>query len=487
MSGHVHAFRMPVYEPGGVGSEMRYDVDGGTATARQPHYILTHSDSISISHISLTADFPPIILVLADLAFHTSPYHFSFDIHTTSFHRGAASARAAFAIMARPKQGPRKAWNKWTHQQRLTLHLIHTRFSFTPAQRAKIFNSIFADDLRRCGYTDGLGVSALTSQYGEITKQTPSAVSAWRGIVSGPADDDEAGRREEVVREIEEAGQRVLGFPVKGRKGLGRGLAAHTTTRAAKNTTAAQDSYNNPSIRFVNTKPGDLATRKGYETPASSAPGNFNIRRHTVGFTDGPEDDNNITQTPTARSNANMATRPSVMKRNHEGLSRCNPSTPTTSDAAELADSGNDSVSEPLRKQRRITAADFKRPVSTSARLSHDPKDEDDSNQNVELASKGMTASRESPEVVVPTPPKRRGRPRKNAPSDGLPTPPCTPRTPTKRTGPGVRKPDAIHPYTYPSGNVIYLTKSELEETQRDLVPVAEEVAHPPLAGLLFR
>lgn len=141
-----------------------------------------------------------------------------------------------------------------------------------------------------------------------------------------------------------------------------------------------------------------------------------------------------------------------------------------------------------MRKQRRITAADFRRTASPLQQLARALDEDDESDDEIPLPSKRLKTTRNSPEVVVQTPSKRRCRPPKGASAAAAAlTPPRTPRPSVKRRGPGMRKPDAIHPYTYPSGNVIHLTKAELEEAQRDLVPVAEEVAHPPLAGLLFR
>ena len=312
-------------------------------------------------------------------------------------------------------------------------------------------------------------------------------MAAWRPILAGPDSDEEAARWEKIVHEIEEVGRLVLDFHPKDHKAFEGGSSARTESESAKSARAVHESHDTPR-GVVNSQPRDLAARYGYQTPASRTSQTLSIRPHSIGFATDPKDDDKNTkaQRSTAQGAANVAPRSSATKRDHQGLPKCNLNTPTTSSAAELEES-EETAAEPLRKQRRITAADFRRTLSSSQPFTRNVDDDDLSDVDFQTASTPTKSTRKSPEVVVTTPPKRRGRPRKNASSVGVPTTPRTPRTPTRRSGPGVRKPDAVHPYTYPSGNVIYLTKPELEETQRDLVPVAEEVAHPPLAGLLFR
>lgn len=73
-------------------------------------------------------------------------------------------------------------------------------------------------------------------------------------------------------------------------------------------------------------------------------------------------------------------------------------------------------------------------------------------------------ALRELTESQLPTTPKR----------------PKSPRTPSKR------RPGAIMRYPLPSGTTIWLTPKEYKQTQADLIPLAKDVAHPPVP-LLFR
>ncbi|KAK4547132.1 hypothetical protein LTR36_001353 [Oleoguttula mirabilis] len=65
-------------------------------------------------------------------------------------------------------------------------------------------------------------------------------------------------------------------------------------------------------------------------------------------------------------------------------------------------------------------------------------------------------------------------------------TPLQTP-TPTSARTPLSRRPDATILYTLPGGYSMYLTPSEYEETEKDLVPPTEAAAHPPASALLFR
>ena len=60
---------------------------------------------------------------------------------------------------------PRRAQNIWTDEQRLLLHLLHSEFTFDVQTTSNIFNHVFADELRACGFQDGLRPKVLASQY----------------------------------------------------------------------------------------------------------------------------------------------------------------------------------------------------------------------------------------------------------------------------------------------------------------------------------
>lgn len=80
---------------------------------------------------------------------------------------------------------------------------MHLHFTFTDDQRAKVFNKIFADHLRECGLSRGLGEIALRSQYRQMSKtDKPNSAAPWNTNFAKPSDADEARKREMIVGQI---------------------------------------------------------------------------------------------------------------------------------------------------------------------------------------------------------------------------------------------------------------------------------------------
>lgn len=109
--------------------------------------------------------------------------------------------------MARYKAGHhpnKRKRHSWTHEQRLTLHLLHSPSPYyTIAQRVAIFNTIFADELRQSGYSDGMDSGTITSQYSESKKtDRPTCLAIWGPIVAEPEIEEEIDRRSHLSQQI---------------------------------------------------------------------------------------------------------------------------------------------------------------------------------------------------------------------------------------------------------------------------------------------
>lgn len=73
-----------------------------------------------------------------------------------------------FSVVSMGKTDTSKAQNAWTVEQRIALHLLHTKNPNLGNQTiADIFNHIFADELKACGFPSGLKSKVLYSQYRE--------------------------------------------------------------------------------------------------------------------------------------------------------------------------------------------------------------------------------------------------------------------------------------------------------------------------------
>lgn len=55
--------------------------------------------------------------------------------------------------------------NRWTREQRLALHLLHTEFDMASIHIVEALNIKFDAHLRSCGFEGGIGGSALMSLY----------------------------------------------------------------------------------------------------------------------------------------------------------------------------------------------------------------------------------------------------------------------------------------------------------------------------------
>lgn len=131
-----------------------------------------------------------------------------------------------------PRTRPGDGQNKWTHDQRLTLHLLHARFAFTLSQRANVFNAIFAKQLRRCGVAGGLSKTGLSAQYAERLKTSVAARTTWEKICKEVLTEAEKGKRELIVEQIERVA-RGLGIVVR-RCPDGRSAAPRQSGREAR-------------------------------------------------------------------------------------------------------------------------------------------------------------------------------------------------------------------------------------------------------------
>lgn len=286
--------------------------------------------------------------------------------------------------------------NRWTYDQRLTVHLLHSRFDLTVGARTRIFNTIFAEPLRKRGLPNGIDKTRVQVQYAERLKLTVHP--HWRVICAAPATPAESAKRDLIAEQIARTA-RTLDTAVK---------RASTKTQLAQRPESGNGLRSSRSLDSAT-----VAEEDHLEEP------------HLSGLDD----------------------------------EYAAPPTPT-----------------PVRKKRTASQ------LSKWAYCASQDKDiTAESDSDVEY-SKHTKRIRTDPKVVIPIRFKVSRTP--SATPHALPTPLMTPRS---RRGPGDRKPDAIIPYAYPSGNVIYLTDKEFKETQEDLVAVGEAAAHPPIAGLLFR
>ena len=84
--------------------------------------------------------------------------------------------------------------NKWTHDQRIFLHLLRDSFNLSWKDGTKIFNEYLLD----LGIPDGLLSPTLSSQYAERKKGNP----AWAGICQPPFTTEETAKRDLISQKI---------------------------------------------------------------------------------------------------------------------------------------------------------------------------------------------------------------------------------------------------------------------------------------------
>lgn len=61
--------------------------------------------------------------------------------------------------------------NTWTMQQQMFLCCIRRFFEVTREEEAKLFNYVFADDVRQCGFENGLPVSTINTQWADLQRR----------------------------------------------------------------------------------------------------------------------------------------------------------------------------------------------------------------------------------------------------------------------------------------------------------------------------
>jgi hypothetical protein len=72
--------------------------------------------------------------------------------------------------------------NSWTREQRLALHILHSELNLDWDALVRVFNIKFEADLRSCWLDDGIGRSALESQYRDRTRKPKN----WANIIPRP-------------------------------------------------------------------------------------------------------------------------------------------------------------------------------------------------------------------------------------------------------------------------------------------------------------
>lgn len=377
------------------------------------------------------------------------------------------------------KKPPPKPRNKWTRDQRLTLHLIDSHFTYKMPERTRIFNAIFADHLLRQGFSGGMPLNSINAQYAESEGSKPCMIAAWRDIIRPTTvSREEAAKRDLIVEQIARVARTLPGL-----RG-GRRNDRDAARRSAGTSKPAERGQDESTFHaFGSRDQKDLASRFTYCSPPHVA----RIRRHTVGFVTDPEDvANKARSTESVDKDYTPATSPSPsqrMNRPGAGGSKRFPSLHQMADTLDLDGSDDEPTTRTKWKRSRPSVSIPLSTRSTSKRGAHILDDSDDRNSSDDDdLPPAPKRARYSPEVVMPVTPKDR-RQRKEVTWDtGLLTPPKT----KFRSSIAKRRAKATEEYARPNGRLM-LTHDELEMTKGPLVPPMESEAHPPLAGLLLR
>lgn len=376
---------------------------------------------------------------------------------------------------------PLKARHTWTHDQRLTLHLLHdTSLTLDRHQRTQTFNTIYADQLRRSGYPDGFPVGTLNSQYREHSKlnspSPPSSlVAIWRPILQAPATEAEATKRDLIREQILKVAKSLVTTARGSRDGP---VDAKKRKRACAPADRAGRRYEtdvgraHEGLQLIDSDSEDVSPSlaSGWTKRTASKFPQWRLdSRHVAYAIDEEESDfDAVVKRPLKRS---RITRFSL---------ECDDQPPNAT---------------PNRPKR--TTSQFSKWTFDSSHAVAADKDADLDSDFLPESSPGLSRfSRSSPAVVVPGMSERRDHiaKEKRGPTSVMkPKKPnlkkSTPKKPTAmKTPPSIvrRKEIATVEYHRPNGTIM-LTPAEFAATKEPYVTPSEAEAHPPLAGLLFR
>ncbi|KAK3686307.1 hypothetical protein LTR37_019945 [Vermiconidia calcicola] len=100
---------------------------------------------------------------------------------------------------------------RWTPEQRITVHLLRSENSFTLEDQARVFNTIFAAELREAGYSNGIPPNNLRDEYTARFKKGKSTM--WHDVCKTDLTDKENRERAALQERIEAtAGELGLGI-----------------------------------------------------------------------------------------------------------------------------------------------------------------------------------------------------------------------------------------------------------------------------------
>ena len=76
---------------------------------------------------------------------------------------------------------------------RVLLRQLRTEFDLQPMQVKEIFDKLHSDTLQQCGFTQGVSLRTLNSQYCQIKKDDPK----WQRVLAPASTPEEKAEREE--------------------------------------------------------------------------------------------------------------------------------------------------------------------------------------------------------------------------------------------------------------------------------------------------
>ena len=124
------------------------------------------------------------------------------------------------------RSGPR---HPWSQDQKLFLYILNTDFQWTISweQRARLFNSVFRNEINQADFPHGLPPNKLSAQYGERQKKTNAS---WAAITRPVASEEESAKRNKIANQIEQA---ALSLGLDGELGVASAMALPSRRKAS--------------------------------------------------------------------------------------------------------------------------------------------------------------------------------------------------------------------------------------------------------------